>query len=82
MNSIVEARDYAKQIIEIASFGGFIVFATLFIGLNRQAFDKMFTRKDKTYWLFFLFFTSIPFLIALLLFSYFFERFDFSQVFA
>lgn len=61
-----------QNVLKTIAFLGFLVTATLIVGLNFKIFNNIFKDKASNYWWLFLVISAIPIVVAIYIFSFFF----------
>jgi len=61
-----------QSVLKSVSFLGFLITATLIVGLNFKIFTNIFKDKASNYWWLFLVISTVPILVALYIYTIFF----------
>ena len=61
-----------QSVLKTIALVGFLITATLIVGLNFKIFTNIFKDKVSHYWWLFLMISAVPILVALYIYSFFF----------
>jgi hypothetical protein len=61
-----------QSALKSVSFVGFLITATLLVGLNFKIFNNIFKDNAKNYWWLFLVISAVPILVAIYIYTFFF----------
>jgi len=61
-----------QSVLKTIALVGFLITATLIVGLNFKIFNNIFKDKALNYWWLFLVISAIPIVVAIYIFSFFF----------
>jgi len=64
--------DQVQNVLKTVSLLGFLITATLIVGLNFKIFTNIFKEKASHYWWLFLVVSAVPILVAIYIYTFFF----------